>query len=49
VSDQVSHVSNTTGTIIVQYILIFILWTADWKTTDSALHDSKHFLTSIFS
>ena len=34
VRDQDSHSYKTTGKIIVLYILIFVLWLANWKTKD---------------
>jgi hypothetical protein len=46
---HISHPYKTTGNIIyIPYILIFIFWLADWKTTDSA-PNNKPSLTSICS
>jgi len=49
VSDKVSHPYNTTGRIIVLYILSLNFWIANWKTKDFAPNDSKHSVTSICS
>jgi hypothetical protein len=39
---------QTTGKIVVLYILFFNFWIPTWKTKDSAPNDSKHSLTSIW-
>jgi len=49
VRDQIWHPFKTTGKIIVLYILILCFWVANWKTADSALNGSKHFLISVSS
>jgi len=47
VSDQVSHPSKTTGTIVVLYVLSLYIRIANWKTKDSAANYIKHSLTSV--
>jgi hypothetical protein len=45
VSNLFSHLYKTRGKIIVLCIIIILFWEANWKTKDSPLNDSKHFLT----
>jgi hypothetical protein len=49
VNDQVSHPYKTTGKIIVLYILIITFLGSNLEDKNSALNDSKDFLTSICS
>ena len=49
VCTQVSHPYKTTGKIIILYIIMFKFFDSTWNTKDSALNDSKHFLTSVCS
>ena len=49
VSHQVSHPNKTTSKIIVLCILLFIFLDSKLEENDSALDDSKHYLTSIRS
>jgi hypothetical protein len=48
VRDQVSHPYNTTGKIVILYILIFSFFIWDGKT-DFGLNDNKHSLNLIYS